>query len=102
MPRRDAIQRMLEKEPDDIFLNFSLAMELSKEGLTDQALAQFDRVMSLEPSYTAAYFQKANALIGATRVPEARECLRNGIMAAQKAGGSHTASEMRGVLDGLG
>ena len=31
MPRIEQIQEMLATEPDDVFLNYSLAMELLKE-----------------------------------------------------------------------
>ena len=48
MSRLDKIQRMLEADPQDAFLNFSLAMEYVKEGRSEEALAQFSRVVELD------------------------------------------------------
>jgi tetratricopeptide (TPR) repeat protein len=62
MTRRVKLQQMLEKSPRDTFLNFGLAMELAKEGQTEEALAQFDRVLQIDPSYLTAYFQKGSTL----------------------------------------
>ncbi len=98
MSRRDKIEMMLEKEPDDAFLNFSLAMELAKEGAVDQALARFDRVLSLDATYTAAYYHKGNTLIGLDRLEDARTVLENGVAATKQAGDDHAHREMLELL----
>jgi tetratricopeptide (TPR) repeat protein len=102
MTRRAKLEQMLEKSPQDAFLNFGLAMELAKEGRTDEAVAQFDRALQLDPLYLTAHFQKGSALIAAGRVPDARAALAAGIAAAQASGDLHAASEMRALLDTLG
>lgn len=102
MTRRAKLEQMLEKSPQDTFLNFGLAMELAKEGQTEAALAQFDRVLQFDPSYLTAYFQKGSTLINAGRVPDARITLSAGIAAARTLGDSHTESEMQAMLDTLG
>ncbi len=89
---------MLQKSPEDTFLNFGLAMEIAKEGRIDDAVAQFDRVLRIDPSYLTAYFQKANTLLSAGIVPEARRALTDGIAAARMAGDSHTEEEMQALL----
>jgi thioredoxin-like negative regulator of GroEL len=99
--RRVKLEQMLEKSPQDVFLNFGLAMELAKEGRTDEALARLDRVLELDPSYLTAYFQKGSTLIAAGRVPDARAVLAAGIAAAQASGDLHAASEMQALLDTL-
>ena len=102
MSRRLKLEQMLEKSPQDVFLNFGLAMELSKEGRTDDALAQFDRVLGLDPAYLSAHFQKGSTLIAARRAPDARSALAAGIAAAQATGDVHAAGEMQALLDTLG
>ena len=102
MARRKKLEQMLEKTPQDTFLNFGLAMELAKEGMTEEALAQFDHVLQIDPSYLTAYFQKGSTLINAGRVPDARTALSAGIAAARSLGDSHTESEMQAMLDTLG
>jgi thioredoxin-like negative regulator of GroEL len=102
MTRRAKLEQMLEKSPQDTFLNFGLAMELAKEGQTEEALAQFDRVLQIDPSYLTAYFQKGSTLINAGRVPDARAVLSAGIATAYATGDLHAASEMQALLDTLG
>ena len=96
------LEQMLEKSPQDTFLNFGLAMELAKQGLIDEALAQFDRVLQIDPTYLTAYFQKGSTLINAGRLPDARTALSAGIAAARTLGDSHTESEMLAMLDTIG
>src|SRR3972149_4618537 len=102
MARRKKLEQMLEKTPQDTFLNFGLAMELAKEGMTEEALAQFDRVLQIDPSYLTAYFQKGSTLINAGRAPDARTAFSAGIAAAQASGDLHAASEMQALLDTVG
>jgi predicted Zn-dependent protease len=102
MSRREKIQAMLAKEPDDVFLNFGLAMELAKEGDVEAAATQFDRVLQLDENYVAAYFHKGNTLIGGGRLDEARVILTKGIRVAQRQGNDHSAEEMGGLLREIG
>lgn len=92
---------MLEKQPDDPFLNYALAMEWLKEGSPVLAIQQFDRTISLDSGYLGAYFQKANTLVGEGRTADARTTLQSGIDAARKKQDSHAADEMKGLLDSL-
>ena len=98
MPRRGKIEQMLVHEPDDPFLNFSLAMELVKEGTTDLALERFDRVMTLDATYSAAHYHKGNTLIGLGRLDEARATLERGLEVTEQAGDDHAHREMQELL----
>lgn len=102
MSRRDKIEQMLLKEPDDVFLNFSLAMELAKAGGTEPALQRFDRVIELNGNYTAAYYHKGNALIGLGRSDDARQVLSAGVDACSRTGDTHALSEMTDLLNSIG
>jgi len=101
MSRLAKLQQLLEKNPADVFLHFGLAMELAKEGAIDDAVARFDRVLSLDPKYIPAHFQKGNALLAAGRSDDARAALRTGIAAAMTHGDPHAAEEMQGVIDSI-
>lgn len=101
MPRREKLEQLLAAEPDDVFLNFGLAMELTKEGDRDRALAQFDRVLQLDPNYHAAHYHKAATLIELGRTDEARQVLTAGLTAARVAGNTHAESEMADLLASL-
>ena len=99
MPRIEQIQQMLAAEPNDVFLNFSLAMALVREERYEDALAQFGRVLEIESTYVPAYMQKANVLVKMQRDQDAVQALRQGIETATSNGDHHAASEMREMLD---
>lgn len=102
MSRMEQIQKMLAAEPEDVFLNFGLAMEYAKAGKIEEALAQFDRVVEIDPDYVPAHFQKGSTLAGVGRIDEARTVLQNGIQVALRTGNSHAAGEMNELLQTLG
>jgi predicted Zn-dependent protease len=100
--RLSKIQQMLHADPDDVFLNFSLAMEYVKENRYAEATAQFEHVIQLDPNHVAAYFQRANALVSLKRTADARRALEQGIAAAKRAGDSHAAEKMNEMRKLLG
>ena len=102
MSRREKLEVLLAKSPDDPFLHFGLAMELVKEGRFDDACAKFDRTISLDPHYTAAFHHKCNALISAARIDDARKTLQAGITAARAVGNDHALGEMQELLNSIG
>ena len=102
MSRREKLEQMLQRQPEDPFLHYGLAMELIKEGDIAGALARFNRTLEIDSNYIAAYFHKANALIGQNRSAEARITLLAGINAAQRKQDSHALSEMQELLDSIG
>lgn len=98
MSRLDQIRKMLESEPDDVFLNFGLAVEYAKQGQVDEALAQFDRLHQIDANYVPAYFQRGNILLAHGRTEDAKAALMEGIRVAQRTGDLHAAGEMQEVL----
>ncbi len=99
MSRRDKLEGLLEQHPDDVFLNFGLAMELVKEGLAEEALARFDHVLELDPGYVVAHYQKGTTLVSLRRLDDACSALEAGIEAAQAAGDSHARDKMTDLMD---
>jgi hypothetical protein len=93
---------MLAVEPGDVFLRYSLAMELDKEGEHDASLAQFAELTYEAPPYVPAFFMAAQQLARFERIDEARTYLRDGIEAARSQGNSHAAGEMSEFLASLG
>ena len=102
MSRREKLEQMLEGQPDDPFLHYGLAMEFIKEGDVAAALERFDRTLRIDSGYVAAYFHKANTLVGAERIEDARTTLVAGIEAARQKRDSHAQDEMQGLFDSLG
>ena len=101
LSRRAKLERLLEGDPADSFLRYSLALELAKEDVP-AALAEFDRVLAADPDYVPAYFMKGQTLAKADRDDEARETLLAGVEVATRTGDTHAAGEMSGFLEALG
>jgi len=102
MSRREKIEAMLADEPGDVFLRYSLAMELDKEGEHDASLARFAELARDEPPYVPAFFMAGQQLVRLGRGGEARAILRDGIEAARSQGDLHAAGEMGEFLASLG
>ncbi len=98
MAKIDQIRKMLASDPDDLLLNYALAMELLNAGEADESLARFDRVIQIDPAYSAAHMQKAKALIDLGRRDEARTVLEKGITAAEQRGDLHARDKMAELL----
>jgi hypothetical protein len=102
MSRREKIEAMLAEEPGDVFLRYSLAMELDKEGDHAASLAKFSELTRDQRPYVPAFFMAGQQLARLGRMSEARDFLRNGIDAARAQGDSHAAGEMSEFLTSLG
>jgi thioredoxin-like negative regulator of GroEL len=100
--RRERIEAMLAEDPCDVFLRYSLALELEKEGQHDRSLEQLRGLMSEEPAYVPAFFMAAQQLTKLGRVADARTALRDGIEHARTQGDAHAAGEMAEFLASLG
>jgi lipopolysaccharide biosynthesis regulator YciM len=55
--RIEALLEMLQTEPGDIFLNYSLAIEYAAAGTLDLAEDQFLKVLDFKEDYVPAYYQ---------------------------------------------
>src|SRR3569833_3031054 len=99
--RRERIEAMLADEPADVFLRYSLAMELDKEADHDRSLELLAILSHETPAYVPAFFMSAQQLARLNRVNEARSMLRDGIEVARQQGDSHAAGEMGEFLASL-
>lgn len=100
--RIEKIQAMLEEDPQDVFLRYSLAMEQEKIGEHDASEAGLRSLMSDEPPYVPAFFMLGQHLTKRDRANDARSVLRDGIEQARAQGDSHAAGEMSEFLASLG
>lgn len=57
LPRKELIYDMLLKEPNDVFLNYALAMEHLATEEWNEADAQFKKVLSINPYYLPCFYQ---------------------------------------------
>jgi tetratricopeptide (TPR) repeat protein len=97
--RLQLLTEFLQHNPGDAFARYGLAMEYSKAGQTEQALAEFNKLLELHPDYTNGYFMAAQVLERSGRTPEAKQMLEKGVEAARRTGNKHALSEMSGMLE---
>jgi predicted Zn-dependent protease len=98
MDRIAALNEVLTQNPKDAFARYGLAMEYSRHGDFDRALAEFAILLENHPEYTAGYFMAAQTLVRAERSDEAKQMLREGIASARRTGNLHAQSEMEAML----
>ena len=102
MSRKEKILAMLEEDPADTFLRYSLAMELRGEGDHEASLGKLRDLTRDATPYVPAFFMAAQQLVDLQRFDEARSFLRDGIDQARSQGDGHAAAEMSELLISLG
>jgi predicted Zn-dependent protease len=102
MDRIATLNEILTENPKDAFARYGLAMEYSKQGDFDRALAEFSILLENHPDYTAGYFMAAQTLARAQRIEDAKKMLADGIVSARRTGNLHAQSEMEAMLAELG
>ncbi len=100
--RRAKIEAMLEAEPQDVFLRYSLAMEQHSDGDTADALELFAQLCAEDPPHVPAFFRSAQILADQDEIARARQFLRDGIEQARAQQDLHAAAEMSDMLADLG
>jgi tetratricopeptide (TPR) repeat protein len=100
--RREKIESMLKDEPDDIFLRYSLALEMEAAEEWEESLEILESLARGTPPYVPAFHMAARQLIGRDRIADARRALREGIEEARQQGNAHAAGEMSELLMSLG
>ena len=99
--RMQMLEQFIAQNPNDAFARYGLAMEYSKAGQTEKALAEFNHLLKLHPDYTNGYFMAAQTLERIGRRSEAKTMLENGVEAAKRTGNKHALLEMSAMLDEL-
>jgi cytochrome c-type biogenesis protein CcmH/NrfG len=95
------LTEILTHNPDDAFARYGLAMAYASEGRGQEALAEFDTILTRTPDYVPAYQMSAQQLLKSNRPAEARTRLELGLAAAARTHNTHAASEMQAMLDDL-
>ncbi|MBW3543263.1 MAG: tetratricopeptide repeat protein [Planctomycetes bacterium] len=101
MPRREQLEQLLAADPDDVFLQYALAMSYATEGDAPEAIRRLDDLVGGNPDYVAAWFQKGQLEAGGGNTAAAQVSLTRGIAAARKTGNAHAEGEMTAFLESL-
>jgi len=101
MDRVAMLNEILSQNPNDAFARYGLALEYSNQGNIESSLAEFGKLLSSHPNYTAGYFMAAQTLAKSDRNEEARKMLIEGIASAKRTANAHAQSEMEAMLADL-
>ncbi len=100
----DRLQQLLklyEADPEDPFCSYGIALEHAKAGRVDDALAWLETTLRVDPNYAYAHYQRARILSESGRIEEARQAVRDGLAAADRAGDGHAADELNTLAASL-
>jgi predicted Zn-dependent protease len=95
------LKEILALDPKNSFARYGIAVELANRGEVDAAITEFDKLLSIDPDYTAGYFMAAQTLAKHGRSAEAVVRLKSGISCAARTDNRHALSEMQSMLDEL-
>ncbi len=89
---------MLEKEPNDPFLLYGVAMEHKKAGRTADAIEFFEKTIGIDSGYCYAYFQLGQTYEQLGNIDQAKKWYTDGVTAARVKGDEHARSEIESAL----
>ncbi|MBR9989925.1 MAG: tetratricopeptide repeat protein [Gemmatimonadetes bacterium] len=94
-----ALQKMIERAPDDPRARFGLALEYEKLGRWEETAAQLTRYLELTDDEGNAWGRLGHALRQLGRDDEAMVAYRRGIAAARAHGHPTMATEFEEVIE---
>ncbi len=98
MTRLEQLQQMLSQEPDDIFLQYAIAMEYFSANAFEKALGCLKPIIANKPDYLAAYYQTGKCYEELKQFEEAKSIYEKGVELAQKQSKTKTLNELREAL----
>jgi tetratricopeptide (TPR) repeat protein len=99
--RLQQLEKMLEREPNDPFVLYGIALEYKKANEPARAIEYLDRTLAVDPAYCYAYFQRGQVQESQGQIESARRTYRDGIEAARRKGDAHAQGELEGALQML-
>ena len=92
------LHKMLQRQPDDPFLLYGMALEHKKVNDLPAALDWLRKVVEKDPNYCYAYYQRGQVHEMAGDTAAAVKSYREGIEAAARSGDAHARSELEAAL----
>jgi len=96
--RMTMYEGFVANEPDNTMAWYVLAQERAKRSLFEAAMEAYRRVLTIDPSYVAAYYHGGLTLQRAGDVVAARELLQQGLAVARDKGDMKSAGEIEELL----
>jgi tetratricopeptide (TPR) repeat protein len=92
------LKEFLIKEPNDIFSNYALGIECFSEQKIEQAILQFEKVLSLNSNYSPAYYQLGKIFEAQLKNTEAIDYYKKGLLIAQTAKDNKSVNEFNEAI----
>lgn len=92
--RIEALLSMLQTEPQDIFLNYSLGLEYSANNNFSLAEEQLKKTLGIKPDYIPAFFHLGKIYEQNKNVTEALACYKQGLEFAKEQKNNKAANEL--------
>lgn len=90
---------MLVKEPNDVFLNYALALEHIATGNLAEAEEQFLKTLSIQPDYLPCYYQLGQLYEKyGGNINNALDYYKKGVELAQKQGNKKALGELNEAI----
>jgi tetratricopeptide (TPR) repeat protein len=99
--RLTKLKEMLQETPNDIFLNYALAMEYKGLSQTDKTIEQLNKVLLLDENHVPTFYQLGVLWSECNENDKAIMFLEKGIEIAKQQKDLKTANEFRALLDEL-
>ncbi|AUX26996.1 hypothetical protein SOCEGT47_075680 [Sorangium cellulosum] len=96
------LEKMTQGGSKDPFHWYALALEYAGSERHDDALATFNALRALDPTYVPMYLMCGTMLVKLGRLEEGRAWLSDGIGVARGKGDQHALSELTEALAGAG
>jgi uncharacterized protein HemY len=82
--RIEMVTKLLEKEPDDVFLNYTLGLEYVAENNLNNAETFFKKALRLDNNYIACYYQLGKLFESQAKNEEAIRYFKEGLEKAKE------------------
>jgi tetratricopeptide (TPR) repeat protein len=99
--RMELLQELVEKDADDSFSRYGLAMEWVKQNEKEKAVETFLALLIRDPEYVPAYYQLAKTYEALDNSRDAIRTYEQGIRTARKKNDGHAVSELQQAMDAL-
>lgn len=96
--RINLLKGFLEKDPNDSFSRYALALEYANTGQTEAAISEFETVIQKDPNYTATYYHLGKAYVKNGDVEKAKATYRKGVELTAQTGQNRANQELREAL----
>lgn len=99
--RIKAIEAMIQENPSDVFLHYSLGMEYAAARRYQDAVAKFRECIAIDQGYIPAYVEAGKSLRSLGQLQAAREVFSAGMELAHIQGQRHIGDYIQQQIDGL-